>query len=84
MPRLLCMKRPKLAIRDVAKTSTVKNGTMSLPGLGKFSVTPTHHHPLCPSSDAPKYLFFKLIMLFLLKKSLDNFCFSKNFFNLKN
>uniref|UniRef100_A0A914PMQ3 Uncharacterized protein n=1 Tax=Panagrolaimus davidi TaxID=227884 RepID=A0A914PMQ3_9BILA len=55
MPKLLCMKRPKQKqVRPVQSTTTqTRNGTMTLPGVGDFSVNPAHHHPLCPSSEHP-------------------------------
>uniref|UniRef100_A0AC34G363 Nicotinic acetylcholine receptor beta 1 subunit n=1 Tax=Panagrolaimus sp. ES5 TaxID=591445 RepID=A0AC34G363_9BILA len=56
MPKLLCMKRPKQKqVRPVQSTTKqTRNGTMTLPGVGDFSVNPAHHHPLCPSSEHPK------------------------------
>uniref|UniRef100_A0A914Y9Z3 Neurotransmitter-gated ion-channel transmembrane domain-containing protein n=1 Tax=Panagrolaimus superbus TaxID=310955 RepID=A0A914Y9Z3_9BILA len=55
MPKLLCMKRPRQKqVRPVQSTTTqTRNGTMTLPGVGDFSVNPAHHHPLCPSSEHP-------------------------------
>uniref|UniRef100_A0AC34QQC7 Nicotinic acetylcholine receptor beta 1 subunit n=1 Tax=Panagrolaimus sp. JU765 TaxID=591449 RepID=A0AC34QQC7_9BILA len=51
MPRLLCMKRPKPVMRKEPKMTQPRNGgLMTLPGVGRFSVNPAHHHPHCPSS----------------------------------
>ncbi|KAH7716177.1 nicotinic acetylcholine receptor non-alpha subunit 29.3 [Aphelenchoides avenae] len=54
LPRMLCMKRPKPAIRKMVKNTQIKNGLMRLPGLGDLgAINPGQHHPLCPSSDHP-------------------------------
>uniref|UniRef100_A0A7E4ZRK6 Neur_chan_LBD domain-containing protein n=1 Tax=Panagrellus redivivus TaxID=6233 RepID=A0A7E4ZRK6_PANRE len=54
MPKLLCMQRPKAVTRkDLKKKVPPKNGMMTLPGVGHFTVNPAHHHPLCPSSEQP-------------------------------
>lgn len=59
MPRLLCMKRPKLSICEIPKNSGVKNKILSLSGSSNITVTKTHHHPLCPSSETTKYVLKK-------------------------
>ncbi|KAI1722510.1 neurotransmitter-gated ion-channel transmembrane region domain-containing protein [Ditylenchus destructor] len=48
MPRLLCMKRPKPVISKMLKNPQIRNGLMTLPGIGDFTINPSHHHPLCP------------------------------------
>ncbi|CAD5208837.1 unnamed protein product [Bursaphelenchus xylophilus] len=53
MPRFLCMKRPKPAMQKMMNNKEIRNGLMTLPGIGDFAVSPSHHHPHCPSSDMP-------------------------------
>ncbi|KAH7727560.1 nicotinic acetylcholine receptor non-alpha subunit 29.3 [Aphelenchoides avenae] len=56
LPNLLCMKRPKPAIRKMVKNTQIKNGLMRLPGLGDLgAINPGQHHPLCPSAEQSNY-----------------------------
>lgn len=41
------MKRPKSA----SERSAVRSGMAQLPGVGQFTLSPSAHHPLCPSAD---------------------------------
>ncbi|CAL2029144.1 unnamed protein product [Caenorhabditis brenneri] len=47
LPKLVCMKRPKSA----SERSAVRSGMAQLPGVGQFTLSPSAHHPLCPSAD---------------------------------
>uniref|UniRef100_A0A8R1DIJ7 Uncharacterized protein n=1 Tax=Caenorhabditis japonica TaxID=281687 RepID=A0A8R1DIJ7_CAEJA len=47
LPKLVCMKRPK----SVSERSAVRSGMAQLPGVGQFTLSPSAHHPLCPSAD---------------------------------
>ncbi|WKX92421.1 hypothetical protein Q1695_010445 [Nippostrongylus brasiliensis] len=52
MPRAMCIKRPKSNFKKMKKNHISKNSAVTqLPGLGRFTVVPTAHHPLCPSAD---------------------------------
>uniref|UniRef100_A0A915EW10 Neurotransmitter-gated ion-channel transmembrane domain-containing protein n=1 Tax=Ditylenchus dipsaci TaxID=166011 RepID=A0A915EW10_9BILA len=43
----------KTNVAQAGQKHTIQNGMMTLPGIGDFSINPSHHHPLCPSADAP-------------------------------
>lgn len=47
------MKRPK---QKMFKNPQIRNGLMALPGVSDFNSNPIHH-PHCPSSESPMYLF---------------------------
>lgn len=58
MPRLLCMKRPKIALSKIIKKEKMQNEILDLPALNELFVDPNHHHPLCSSDE--KYIFINI------------------------
>ena len=49
MPRILCMQRPRSAMRQNLQETRKRVGA-HLPGVGRFALETGPHHPHCPSA----------------------------------